>query len=441
MIAWRVRASATSIPDRAAVGRVRRPDRVRRAPRVLPTHPWGCHRRRIPDRVVFDHVIAAWCTAAATNASPPRAARTAPSAAARRVGRRRARRALLRTALAAYDQMIGLDLDDLSVDGSSPSPPAGARSPGAPRSTGANRARNAPWPATARASRCTWSRPGPTTRLAAAGADPGRIVDMIGPLPQYRACTARTSSRRAPGPRLRLGQDPRPARSWVRRRHRRQRRAGTDPGRVRWPVERTHSWINGYGKLRRFTDKRKVIVEFYLYLAAALTVIRRLINQARSRYRWPTGPPPADSADHQLPVALSLAVKVSREPHGRGRSLDALGGTGLLCLTLPLNAAKCAGDRRPVNDRAGLSVQRFDSRPAQGFVSVPTRRLVPSLIHDGYKPRLLCRGCFDRPEILDVGPVSSVALRAKEARISLMSRLASDMTARNLNSRYLMRSA
>jgi hypothetical protein len=25
----------------------------------------------------------------------------------------------------------------------------------------------------------------------------------------------------------------------------------------RWPVERTHSWMNGYGKLRRFTDKRK----------------------------------------------------------------------------------------------------------------------------------------------------------------------------------------
>jgi hypothetical protein len=24
-----------------------------------PTRPWGCHRRRISDRVVFDHVIAA----------------------------------------------------------------------------------------------------------------------------------------------------------------------------------------------------------------------------------------------------------------------------------------------------------------------------------------------------------------------------------------------
>jgi hypothetical protein len=58
----------------------------------------------------------------------------------------------------------------------------------------------------------------------------------------------------------------------------------------RWPVERLHSWVNGYGKLRRCTDKSKVSVEFYLYLAAALVVIRRLINQARGRYRWPTRP-------------------------------------------------------------------------------------------------------------------------------------------------------
>jgi hypothetical protein len=24
----------------------------------------------------------------------------------------------------------------------------------------------------------------------------------------------------------------------------------------RWPIERTHSWLNGYGKLRRCTDKQ-----------------------------------------------------------------------------------------------------------------------------------------------------------------------------------------
>ena len=28
-------------------------------PEFSPIHPWRCHRRRIPDRVVFDHVNAA----------------------------------------------------------------------------------------------------------------------------------------------------------------------------------------------------------------------------------------------------------------------------------------------------------------------------------------------------------------------------------------------
>ncbi len=58
----------------------------------------------------------------------------------------------------------------------------------------------------------------------------------------------------------------------------------------RWVVERTHSWMNGYGKIRRCTEKRRVVAELHLYLAATLTVIRRLISEARTRYRWPTRP-------------------------------------------------------------------------------------------------------------------------------------------------------
>jgi hypothetical protein len=44
--------------------------------------------------------------------------------------------------------------------------------------------------------------------------------------------------------------------------------------------------MNGFGKLRRSTDKQRRIVEFYLFLAAAITVVHRLmINAARSNYR------------------------------------------------------------------------------------------------------------------------------------------------------------
>ncbi len=95
----------------------------------------------------------------------------------------------------------------------------------------------------------------------------------------------------------------------------------------RWPVQCCHAWLNGYGKLRRCTDKRKIIVEFYLYLAAALTVIRRLINRARTLYRWPSRPTarPDGSADGHLPVALRgrsvsravrrVRVALQRLPH------------------------------------------------------------------------------------------------------------------------------
>jgi Transposase DDE domain len=54
----------------------------------------------------------------------------------------------------------------------------------------------------------------------------------------------------------------------------------------RWVVERTHSWMNDYGKLRRCTEKDARVVDFYLYLAAALVPLRMLIRRATKRYRW-----------------------------------------------------------------------------------------------------------------------------------------------------------
>jgi len=54
----------------------------------------------------------------------------------------------------------------------------------------------------------------------------------------------------------------------------------------RWVVERTHSWMNNYGKLRRCTDRHGDIVDFYLHLAATFVTLRCLIQQARHTYRW-----------------------------------------------------------------------------------------------------------------------------------------------------------
>ena len=48
--------------------------------------------------------------------------------------------------------------------------------------------------------------------------------------------------------------------------------------------------MNGNGKIRRCNDRDGVIVDFYLYLAAALVTIRQLIRRARTLYRWSTRP-------------------------------------------------------------------------------------------------------------------------------------------------------
>ncbi|MDH6493830.1 hypothetical protein M2156_000049 [Streptomyces sp. SAI-149] len=43
--------------------------------------------------------------------------------------------------------------------------------------------------------------------------------------------------------------------------------------------------MNGYGKLRRCTERYGRVVDFCLHLAATLVTLRMLIWQARSRYR------------------------------------------------------------------------------------------------------------------------------------------------------------
>jgi hypothetical protein len=58
-------------------------------PTVAPTHPLGCHRRRVPDRLVFEHVVAALVHGSGYERIAAPAARTAPSAAARASGKRR----------------------------------------------------------------------------------------------------------------------------------------------------------------------------------------------------------------------------------------------------------------------------------------------------------------------------------------------------------------
>jgi IS5 family transposase len=58
----------------------------------------------------------------------------------------------------------------------------------------------------------------------------------------------------------------------------------------RWPVERTHAWGNQYGKLRWCTERRLLVVAFWLALAGAAIVCGRLVRRAWACYRWDARP-------------------------------------------------------------------------------------------------------------------------------------------------------
>jgi Transposase DDE domain len=58
----------------------------------------------------------------------------------------------------------------------------------------------------------------------------------------------------------------------------------------RWIIERTHAWGNNYGKLRWCTERRQVVVEFWLALALTIITLSRLIRRAWTHYRWDSRP-------------------------------------------------------------------------------------------------------------------------------------------------------
>lgn len=95
-------------------------------PELAPTHTLGCHRRRVLDRVVFEHIVAALVHGSGYE-------RIATPGCSDRTIRRRVRAwseagltgHLHALALAQYDRMIGLELDVLVVDGCVTKAPCG----------------------------------------------------------------------------------------------------------------------------------------------------------------------------------------------------------------------------------------------------------------------------------------------------------------------------
>ena len=253
-------------------------------PEVAPSHPLGCHRHRVSDRVVFDHVVAALVHGSGYE-------RIATPGCSDRTIRRRVREwadaglaeELHTLVLAQYDRMIGIELDDVMVDGCITKAPCGGEQAGrSPVDRGKQGVKRS----------TLGDAKGVPLHLVSAGANRHDAplleptlagLDALGPLPAgitahldrgYDSGVTRTLL-------ARLAITGAIARKGV--------PAPLQVG-MRWGIERTQSWMNDYGKVRRCTERSGRVIDFYLFLAATFVVARCLIREARTRYRWPNRP-------------------------------------------------------------------------------------------------------------------------------------------------------
>jgi transposase len=243
-------------------------------------HPLGCHRQRIPDRVIFDKLIQVLVFGCGYR----RIADHTCSASTLR--RRRdewisagVAEQLRLAVLGAYQRLFGLELEHLAVDGCITKAPCGGQvagpSPVDRRKQGLKRS-------------TVIDAGGIPLGVVAAGAnrrDDGLLaatldtLGVVGVLPER------------PVVHLDAGYDWQPCRQVLAERRMvgeiatRGMPAPIQAGR-RWPVERTHAWGNQYGKLRWCTERRRVVVGFWLALAAAAIVCGRLVHRAWTSYRW-----------------------------------------------------------------------------------------------------------------------------------------------------------
>jgi len=251
-------------------------------PDVDSTHPLGCHRRRIPDQVVFEHVVAALVHGSGYE-------RIASPGCSDRTIRRRVQEwadaglmaQLHALVVAQFDQLIGLDLRYICVDGCITKAPAGGevagKSPVDRGKQGRKRslltdAAGVPLHLVAAGANC------PDSRLLAetlAGLDRLDGVPVGLPVLLDRgylgaAVQATLADRGCVGVLPATGSPV----------------AGSVG--ERWVVERTHSWLNAFGRLRRCPERRAAVVDLYLFLAATIVVIRLLLRAASQTFRWPS---------------------------------------------------------------------------------------------------------------------------------------------------------
>ena len=248
------------------------------------THPWGCHRRRIADRVVFDKLI----QVLRFGCSYEGIADSTCSATTLRARRDEwinlgVFAALARIARDSYDRIVGLMLDDIAVDGCITKAPGGGEvagpSPVDRRKQGMKR------------SVLVEGYGIPMGRVLAGAqrhdspllAPTVDLLDGLGPLPEEITVH------------LDAGYDSGKTRHALTERglsgqiaHKGEK--APIQASQRWHVERTNAWHNAFNRLQRCYERRERVINAFFDLADAIITVRSLIRQAWTTYRWDTRP-------------------------------------------------------------------------------------------------------------------------------------------------------
>ena len=249
-----------------------------------PSHPLGCHRPRVSDRLIFEKLIQvlrfgcsyagiADCSCGATTIRERRDEWIKLGVFAE----------LNRIARESYDRIVGLVLEDLIIDGCIAKAPGGGemagRSPVDRGKLGMKR------------SVLTEGKGVPLDRVLAPANRHDSVLlastldklDEICPLPDDITLH------------LDAGYDSQKTRDELDRREikgeiaRKGIKAPIQAGQ-RWPVERTNSWHNNFNRLQRCYERDEQVIDAFFDLADAIITLRRLIREAWTLYRWDTRP-------------------------------------------------------------------------------------------------------------------------------------------------------
>ena len=243
-------------------------------------HPLGCHRPRISDRVVFEKLIqvlvfgcAYWRIAD-------------DSCSATTLRRRRDEwiaaglmEELRELTLEAYDRMIGLELEDVAVDGCITKAPCGGQKAGkSPVDRGKQGTKR---------STVVDARGIPLGTIAAPAnrhdspllENTLDTLEILGPLPERMSVH------------LDRGYDSQTTREKLQTRGllaeiSRKGKPAPIAATKRWVVERTNSWNNAHKKLVWCTERVDPVIDFWITFSEVIIIVRRLIREGWTRYRW-----------------------------------------------------------------------------------------------------------------------------------------------------------